>query len=107
VSTVTFSGIFAFGFVFGFLLYYSVRHTKEFNIDTLSSAFGAVGGAAVVALLGKVDGWIGPYGLGIGCGFLFYLILALIFVVTGKFGTVADDKVRILSQTLVATPRQE
>jgi O-antigen/teichoic acid export membrane protein len=107
VSTVTFSGIFAFGFVFGFLLYYSVRHTKEFNIDTLSSALGAVGGAAVVALLGKIDDWIGPYGLGLGCGFLFYLVLALLFALTGKFQAVADDKTRILSQTLVGAPRQE
>ena len=107
MSSMTFSGIVAFGFVFGYLLYYSVRHTKEFSIDSLSSALGAVGGAAVLSFLEKNDGWIGPYGLGLGSGFLFYLILALVLVFSGKFPAVADDKVRILSQTLVGTPKQE
>ena len=30
------------GLVFGYLLYYAVRHTKEFSIEMLSVAIGAV-----------------------------------------------------------------
>ena len=43
MSNTTFAGILSIGFVFGYLLYYAVRHTKEFNIDLLSSAIGALG----------------------------------------------------------------
>jgi hypothetical protein len=95
------------GFVFGYLLYYAVRHTKAFNIDLLSSAIGAVGGGVVIALFGKTEGWIGPYGLGIGSGFVFYLVLSLILILTGKFQQVAIPHVVLLSKTLLGTPRQE
>ena len=108
MSTSMFWGTFCMGFVFGYLLYYAVRHTKEFNIDLLSSAVGAVGGGVVIALFGKTEGWIGPYGLGIGSGFVFYLILCLILILTGKFKQVADNNVLLLlSKTLLGTPRQE
>ena len=99
-----FWGIFFIGFVFGYLLYYSVRHTKEFSIELLSTAIGAVGGAAVIGLLGRVDGWLAPYGIGLGVGFLFYLILALIFVSTGWFSKV--DSIGILSRTILGSPRE-
>jgi hypothetical protein len=105
--SVTFWGIFSMGFVFGYLLYYSVRHTKEFNIDLLSSAIGAVGGAVVVELFSKTEAWIGPYGIGLGAGFICYLILSLILILTGKFANVADSKVMLLSKTLLGTPRKE
>ena len=78
-------GIFSIGFVFGYLLYYSVRHTKEFSIDLLSVAIAAVGGATVIGFLGREDGWLGPYGIGLGVGFLFYLGLALLLIGTGWF----------------------
>lgn len=107
MNIISFCGIFALGFVFGYLLYYSVRHTKEFTIDLLGSAIGSIGGGVVVGLLGKTEGWIGPYGLGIGAGFIFYLILSLILISSGKFKQVADNKVMLLSQTLVGSPRQE
>lgn len=107
MNSATFWGIFSTGFVFGYLLYYSVRHTKDFNIDVLSSAIGAVGGATVIGLLSKVDGWVGPYGLGLAAGFLFYLILALVLLSRGKFEKVAKEKVMLVSQTLLGSPRQE
>ena len=107
MSAVTFAGIFGTGFVFGYLLYYAVRHTKEFNIDLLSSAIGAVGGATVIGLLSKVDGWIGPYGLGLAAGFFFYLALSLLLIFKGKFEKVAKDKVMLVSETVVGAPRQE
>lgn len=106
MNTTTFVGIFAMGFVFGYLLYYAVRHTKEFNIDLLSSAIGAVGGGVVIALFGKIDGWIGPYGIGLLCGFLVYLILSLVLIFSGKFAAAAGNKVMILSQTLLGSPRE-
>ena len=105
MATTLFWGIFCIGFVFGYLLYYGVRHTKEFSIDLLSVAIGAVGGAVVIALLGKVDGWLGPYGIGLGCGFFFYLILTLIFIATGWFEKV--EPVRILCQTILGVPKEE
>jgi hypothetical protein len=107
MSAMTCWGIFCMGFVFGYLLYYAVRHTKEFNIDLLSSAIGAVGGGVVIALFGKTEGWIGPYGLGIGAGFIFYLVLSLILIFTGNFQQVAGNNVLLLSKTVLGTPRQE
>jgi hypothetical protein len=107
LSALIFAGIFGTGFVFGYLLYYAVRHTKEFNIDLLSSAVGAVGGATVIGLVGRIDGWIGPYGLGLASGFLFYLVLSLILIFNGKFKVIADNKVMLVSRTLLGSPRQE
>jgi hypothetical protein len=107
MSVTSFLGISSIGFVFGYLLYYAVRHTKEFNIDLLASAIGAVGGGVVIGLLGKTEGWIGPYGLGLLAGFLFYLFLSLILILNGKFQIVSDNKVMILSKTLLGSPRQE
>jgi len=104
MSSSIFWGIFFIGFVFGYLLYYTVRHTKEFSIDLLSVAIGAVGGATVIGLLGKVDGWLGPYGIGLGAGFLFYLILALVFIATGWFEKV--EKYKILTQTILGVPKE-
>lgn len=94
------------GFVFGYLLYYAVRHTSEFNIDLLSSAIGAVGGGVVIALFGETKGWIGPYGIGLACGFLVYFVLCLILIFSGKFQVVAGNKVMIFSQTVLGSPRQ-
>ena len=42
MTGLVFWGIFGIGFVFGYLLYYAVRHTKEFSIEMLSVAIGAV-----------------------------------------------------------------
>ncbi len=100
--TTVFWGIFAIGFVFGYLLYYSVRHTPGFTPDLLVTAIGAVGGATVVGLLGDVEGWLGPYGLGLGAGFLFYLILSAILIATGLFEKFSG--VNILSKSLLGQP---
>jgi hypothetical protein len=113
VEASVFWGIFFMGFVFGYLLYYSVRHTKEFNIELLSSAIGAVGGGAVISLFEKTAGWLGPYGIGIGCGFLFYLVLSLVLILTGQTqvvtgsGPVLLSKRILLARTLLGIPRQE
>jgi hypothetical protein len=104
MSSTVFWGIFAVGFVFGYLLYYSVRHTKEFSIELLSVAIGAVGGATVIGWLGGYQDWIGPYGLGLLAGFVFYLLLAIIFIATGIFDKFAN--VGILSKTLLGSPRE-
>ena len=104
MATSTFWGIFCIGFVFGYLLYYAVRHTREFSIDLLSIAIGAIGGATVIGFLGNVEGWLGPYGIGIGSGFIFYLILSLIFIATGWFDKV--DPIKLLSRTILGEPRE-
>lgn len=108
MSGTTFWGILSMGFIFGYLLYYSVRHTKEFNIELLSSAFGAVGGGAVIGLFGGITGWIGPYGIGLLAGFLFYLILTLILLTTKKLSAAAGaTPVMLLSRTLLGSPPKE
>jgi hypothetical protein len=99
MTTSVFWGIFSIGFVFGYLLYYSVRHTPGFTIDMLSTAIGAVGSAVVIGLLGNVEGWLGPYGLGLAAGFLFYLVLSIILIATGWFEKFSN--VGILSKALL------
>ncbi len=105
MATSVFWGIFFIGFVFGYLLYYSVRHTREFSIDLLSIAIGTVGGATVIGLLGKVENWLGPYGIGLGAGFLFYLVLSLILLGSGWFEKA--NEVNILSRALLGSPKEK
>ncbi len=107
MANMMFWGIFSMGFVFGFLLYYAVKHTKDFSIELLSSAIGAVGGGTVVGLFSKTEGWLGPYGIGLLCGFLFYLVLALILFLAGKGSIPLMKDVSFLSKTLLGSPRQE
>ncbi|MFQ5823228.1 MAG: hypothetical protein ACE5JB_04155 [bacterium] len=104
MSNSVFWGIFAVGFVFGYLLYYAVRHTKEFSIEMLSVAIGAVGSATVIGFLGKHEDWIAPYGLGLLAGFMFYFLLSIIFIATGLFDKFSN--VGILSKTLLGAPRE-
>jgi len=105
MTTTVFWGIFAIGFVFGYLLYYSVRHTPNFNPDLLVTAIGAVGGATIIALLGNQEGWIGPYGLGLGAGFLFYLLLCIVLITTGLFEKFSN--VNLLSRMLLGRPTEK
>jgi hypothetical protein len=102
MGATVFWGIWGIGFVFGFLLYYAVRRTKEFSIAMLSTAIGAVGGAAVIGLLGNHQNWIAPYGLGLLAGFIFYFMLSLVLIATGLFSKFAN--VGILSKTLIGLP---
>lgn len=48
-------GIGGIGFVFGYFLYYAVRHTEKFDVTLLSAAIGAVGSEAVIAWLKPAD----------------------------------------------------
>ncbi len=105
MNATTFTGIACIGFVFGYLLYYAVRHTTQFNIELLSSAIGAVGGGAVIGLLGRTPGWIGPYGIGLGAGFLFYLVLALFLIGKGKIAQAVNDSKLMLARTLLGKPQ--
>ena len=101
MSTVVFWGIFSVGFVFGYLLYYAVRHTQNFNIDMLGVAIGAVGSATVIGFLGNNPDWIGPYGLGLAAGFLVYFFLSVIFVGLGVFDKFAN--IGILTKILLGS----
>jgi len=103
MSSAIFWGIFSFGFVFGYLLYYAATHTEKFNVDLLSSAIAAVGGGALVQYAQHEPGWIGPYGLGIGAGFVFYLILALIL---SRGPQTASGGLPLLRKTLLGAPNE-
>jgi hypothetical protein len=85
------------------LLYYAVRHTKEFSIEMLSVAIGAVSSATIIGFLGNYQDWIAPYGLGLLTGFIFYLVLSIILIATGLFEKL--DKVGMLSKALLGAPR--
>ena len=104
MTDLVFGGIFGIGFVFGYLLYYAVRHTKEFSIEMLSVAIGAVSSATIIGFLGNYQDWIAPYGLGLLAGFIFYLVLSTILIATGLFEKL--DTVGILSKTLLGAPRE-
>jgi hypothetical protein len=99
-----FWGIFGIGFVFGYLLYYAVRHTKEFSIEMLSVAIGAVASSTVIGFLSNYQNWIAPYGLGLLAGFFFYFLLSIILITTGLFDKFAN--VGILSKILLGAPRE-
>ena len=103
MTDLVFGGIFGIGFVFGYLLYYAVRHTKEFSIEMLSVAIGAVSSATIIGFLGNYQDWIAPYGLGLLAGFIFYLVLSIILIATGLFEKLGN--VRILSKALLGAPR--
>ena len=104
MTDLVFGGIFGIGFVFGYLLYYAVRHTKEFSIEMLSVAIGAVSSATIIGFLGNYQDWIAPYGLGLLAGFIFYLVLSIILIATGLFEKL--DNVGVLSKTLLGAPRE-
>jgi hypothetical protein len=62
-----------------------------------------VGSATVIGLVGNYQDWIGPYGLGLLAGFIFYFVLSLILIATGLFSKFAN--VGVLSKTLIGAPR--
>ena len=103
MTNLVFWGIFGLGFVFGYLLYYAVRHTNEFSIEMLSVAIGAVSSATVIGFLSNYQDWIAPYGFGLLAGFIFYLLLSIILIDTGFFEKLTN--VGILSKTLLGAPR--
>lgn len=113
MSNTTFAGILFVGFIFGYLLFYAVRNTKEFNITFLATAFGAVGGGPVIAFFGEIKNWVGPYGIGVGVGFFGYAILSLILTGLGKPKVVGErielEKawVERLSMLLLGFPRKQ
>ncbi len=80
------AGIFGIGFVFGFLLFYTVRHTPNLNTDSLVAAIGAIGGATLLGMVDKYPHWIGPYGTGLLAGFIIYFVLAIYFEGDKKAG---------------------
>ncbi len=99
-------GIGSMGFVFGYMLAYSVKHTKEFSIDSLSGATGAVGGGAVIELFGRTGDWLGPYGVGLGVGFAAYMALYLLLLLAFKVEDVKTGRALLVSRGLLGKPRE-
>lgn len=98
-------GIGCIGFVFGYLLYYAVRHTEKFDVTLLSAAIGAVGSEVVITLIspsGKSG--VGPYGIGLLAGFMFYLALTLYFTKTGGFDKLVKNWILFTSLLGVKPP---
>jgi hypothetical protein len=93
-------GIGCIGFVFGYLLYYAVRHTDKFDVTMLSAAIGAVGGEVVIAWVGKGDpNWIGSYGIGLFVGFVAYFLLTVYYFSKGTLDKMTEFKVLTLLGT--------
>src|SRR5207249_4262055 len=98
-------GIGCIGFVFGYLLYYAVKHTDKFDINLLSAAIGAVGSQAVIAWLSQGNSnWIGPYGIGLFLGFMFYLFLT--WFLSGNPTFTADQRAQIRVRSLLGIGTQ-
>ena len=76
-------------FIFGYLLFYSVRHTDNFNVTLLSSALGAVGSQAILEMFfKKTPGIIGAYGSGLFLGFVLYFFL--VYRLSENFGKIGE-----------------
>ena len=95
-------GIGGIGFVFGYLLYYAVRYTKDFNVNLLATTFSAVLGEAILGWILKTVDVVAAYGAGLALGFLFYLALACILVLAG--GPNPPSGTLFLSKTLLGSP---
>ena len=106
MSTLLCWGIGSMGFVFGYMLAYSVKHTKEFSIDSLSGAIGAVGGGVVIKLFSGAGEWLGPYGVGLGVGFVVYMALSLLLMLVFKVNDATKGRAILVSQALLGKPRE-
>lgn len=100
MESTVFWGIFSFGFVIGYLLYYVARRTATVNAEFLTTVISAIAGATILAFFSDTPAFIGPYGLGLGAGFATYFIISLIFwrfnafdraSEIGILGNVSDD----------------
>jgi hypothetical protein len=72
------TGALAFGVVIGWVTYRTLRRSTPTGLSDIATVIGAVGGAAVTGLFPAADSSFGAYGIGLGIGFLFYLITALL-----------------------------
>jgi hypothetical protein len=67
-------GALLFGIVVGWVIYRTLRRKDKAAVSDVASVVGAIGGAAVSALL--KSGLFGWYGVGLFAGFFLYLVLA-------------------------------
>jgi hypothetical protein len=95
-------GIGGIGFVFGYVLYYAVRQTKDFNVGLLATTFSAILGEATLGWTFKNLDAVAAYGAGLALGFVFYLGLACILVLAG--GPNPPPTTLFLSKTLLGSP---
>jgi len=70
-------GAFCLGAVIGWITYRTLRRKKEAAITDIASVVGAIGGAAVTALLKQpqLPAW---YSIGLAVGFFAYFLVGLI-----------------------------
>jgi hypothetical protein len=75
-------GVFAFGVVLGWFVYYTNRYRKgEVQFSDLTALLGAIGGGAVTALFGEAKtALFGAYGLGLAAGFFAYFLTLIVLV---------------------------
>jgi hypothetical protein len=74
-------GAAGFGFVIGWLTYFSNRWRKgEVSFADLATLIGIIGGGAVLGLFPAASDLFGAYGIGLFLGFFSYFIFMLIFV---------------------------
>lgn len=86
-------GIFLFGFVIGWLVYYTNRYrTGDVKFSDLGTLIGVIGGGAVTTLFGDAAdnaSFFGLYGIGLAAGFFTYFIFMIILVLVVEGFTLA------------------
>jgi hypothetical protein len=74
-STVQLLGAGGFGFIIGWLTYYSNRWRQgEVKFSDLATLIGIIGGGAVLGLFPQATDLFGAYGIGLFLGFFLYFL---------------------------------
>jgi uncharacterized membrane protein YgaE (UPF0421/DUF939 family) len=71
------SGSFWFGVVIGFVIYRTLKHTKNAAVSDIAAVVGAVGGGVVVKLFPAAGGRFDEYAIGLAVGFFLYFVVSL------------------------------
>lgn len=83
IPKVALIGAFSFGFIIGWMLYFTNRYRSgPISFSDLGVLLGVIGGAAVTSLFGEAASPLfGYYASGVAFGFILYFLILLCFVI--------------------------
>ncbi|MEU9273165.1 hypothetical protein AB0E04_48555 [Streptomyces sp. NPDC048251] len=82
-------GVFCFGLLIGFITYRTlIRTTVQASISDLATVIGAVGGAAITAIIDPESDLFGWYAIALLIGFVIYGVLYAVTNGSGDFAKV-------------------